>query len=360
MDDKTRNALLEKNQKIIDMVIERAKRDFPDDIAIIGLTGSFATGDYHEKSDLDLIIINDTPRGWEIAYCFILGDVGYDIYCTPWETRIEAESELSSPLVSHLVELKILYCAKPEFMEKFNAYRQRALDELAKPVGPACIERAKKNIDLAKREYANAAAANGTGAIRYAAGGVLYHSVNALASLNNTYIKRGVKRYFEELSEYKHLPDNFKENYFAVINAKTDGELRESALALLKSLVRLYETTREKFTERPKPDRENLAGTYEELWCNCRNKVIASCDLNDAHYAFHAGLGAQNFLDEMTENIGTPKFDLMRHFDADNLQAFKNNFLRAMDEYLAEYEKAGKNVERFGAFEELYARYMGE
>jgi hypothetical protein len=49
------------------MVIERAKRDFPDDIAIIGLTGSFSTGDFHEKSDLDLININNTDRGWGIS-----------------------------------------------------------------------------------------------------------------------------------------------------------------------------------------------------------------------------------------------------------------------------------------------------
>ena len=53
------------NELLINMVIERARRDFLDDIAIIGLTGSFSTGDFHEKSDLDLIIINNTERGWE-------------------------------------------------------------------------------------------------------------------------------------------------------------------------------------------------------------------------------------------------------------------------------------------------------
>ena len=83
MDDKTKQYLLEKNNKIINMVIERIKRDFPDDIAIIGLTGSFSTGDFHEKSDLDLVIINNTERGWGISAGFILEDVGYDIYCTP-------------------------------------------------------------------------------------------------------------------------------------------------------------------------------------------------------------------------------------------------------------------------------------
>ncbi len=91
-----------------------------DDIAIIGLTGSFSTGDFHEKSDLDLIIINNNERGWGISYGFILDDVGYDIYCTPWETRIEAQANLTSPMISCLTDLQILYCAKPEYMDRFN------------------------------------------------------------------------------------------------------------------------------------------------------------------------------------------------------------------------------------------------
>jgi len=75
MDELKKQELFEKNDKIANMVIERAKRDFPDDIAIIGLSGSFQTDDFHENSDLDLIIINNTPKGWEISDCFILGNV---------------------------------------------------------------------------------------------------------------------------------------------------------------------------------------------------------------------------------------------------------------------------------------------
>ncbi|WP_039789782.1 nucleotidyltransferase domain-containing protein, partial [Paenibacillus riograndensis] len=103
MDEHTKHKLLEKNERLINMVIERVKRDFPEDIAIIALSGSFVTGDFHEKSDLDLIIINNTDRGWEISSCFILEDVGYDLYCTPWNTRIEQQANLESPMVSSLI-----------------------------------------------------------------------------------------------------------------------------------------------------------------------------------------------------------------------------------------------------------------
>jgi len=222
--------LFEKNDKIANMVIERAKRDFPDDIAIIGLSGSFQTEDFHENSDLDLIIINNTPRGWEISDCFILGEVGYDIYCTPWETRINDQSNLESNMVGCLLDMKILYCAKPEYMEKLNEYRQKALDILAKPIGKDCLERAKKDINLAKQEFSGTLIFEDIGSIRYASCGMLYHLVHAVVNMNNTYIKRGVKRYREDLKKLKYLPENFDEIYMSVINADTIDNIRETSL----------------------------------------------------------------------------------------------------------------------------------
>lgn len=358
MDEKIRQKLFDKNKKIIDMVIERAKRDFPDDIAIIGLSGSFSTGDFHEKSDLDLIIINNTERGWGIADCFILGDVGYDIYCTPWETRIEAEANLESPMISCLIDLQILYCSKPEYMEKFNTYRKRALDSLAEPIGKNCIERAKKYIDNAKQEYANALFSDNIGTVRYAASKALYNIINALTNLNNTYFKRGVKRYMEELTTYKYIPDDFQNLYMAVIEANTIEEIRNTSYKILKSVILLYDNMYMHFVKQPSPTYENLWGTYEELWCNCRNKVIASVKSNDKSYAYNVAVGAQDYLNEMTETIGTKKFDLMQYFDADNLCLFEKMFLCIMDEYLDEYKKTGRKVEKYETFEQLYEQYM--
>jgi hypothetical protein len=358
MDETTRQKLIEKNEKLINMVVERAKRDFPDDIAIIGLSGSFSTNDFHEKSDLDLIIINNTDRGWGISACFILDDVGYDIYCTPWETRIEAEANLDSPMISCLVDLKILYFAKPEYLDKFNSYRQRALDALSKPIGKECLERARKWIAAAKQEYANSLLSDDKGVVRYASGGVLYNCLNALTNLNNTYIKRGIKRYMEELATYQYIPDNFADIYLFLIEAKTIEEMRNASYQMLKGIVCLYDRMSVDFVDYPVPTYDNLSGTYEELWCNCRNKVIASTTVKDESYVFHTALGAQNYLDEMTKDKGTKKFDLMQYYDADNLDVFKEAFLRIMDEYLEEYNKVGRKVERYETFEELYEHYM--
>lgn len=358
MKEKTKQNLIEKNKRIINMVIERAKRDFPDDIAIIGLTGSFSTGDFHEKSDLDLIIINNTKRGWEISACFILDDVGYDIYCTPWETRIEAQSSLNSPMISCLIDLQILYCAKQEYLEKFNVYKQRAIDALAKPIGNECIGRAKKYIDISKREYTNALLSDNVGTVRCAASEALFNLINALVSLNNTYFKRGIKRYMEQLASLQYMPNDFTKLYMAVIEAKTIEGIRYASYELLKSVVELYDKMYDEFVIRPVPTYDNLDGTYEELWCNCMNKVIVSTESNDKSYVYHVARGAQGYLDEMTADRGTKKFDLMQYFDPDNLLSFREAFLHIMEEYLDEYNKVGRKVEHYDTFKQLYDKYM--
>ncbi|WP_340022983.1 nucleotidyltransferase domain-containing protein [Paenibacillus sp. FSL K6-1096] len=358
MNDTTKQELLSRNEQLISMVIERAKRDFAEEIAVIGLTGSFRTGDFHDKSDLDLIIINNNSEGWGISSCFILGDIGYDIYCTPWETRIEDQAALENPMISSLIDLQVLYYAKPEDLEKLRAYQQRALNALAKPIGRDCLERAKKWLDLAKQEYANALLTGDPGAVRLASAELVYNLMIALSHMNNTYFRRGLKRYLEEAKTFRHLPGDFETSYWKVIRAKSVDEIRSASHLLLQSILELYNDLHQKYTDQPVPTYDNLTGTYEELWCNCRNKVIASADKKDASYAFYAAMGAQDLLDEMTESRGTRKFDLMQYFDADHLDLFKDKFLQAMDDYLEEYHRAGRKVQQFNTFEELYASYM--
>ncbi|SHO48349.1 nucleotidyltransferase domain-containing protein [Anaerocolumna xylanovorans] len=357
MNAETRRKIFDKNEKLINMVIERAKRDFADDIAIIGLTGSFSTGDFHEKSDLDLIIINNTDRGWGIASCFILEDVGYDIYCTPWEA-IEDKANLGSEMISHLIDLQIIYCAKPEYLEKFNSYKQKALDSIAKPIGKECLTRAEKYIDKAKQEYTNALLSVDIGAVRNASCKVLYNLLNALTNLNNTYLHRGIKRYLEEITSYRYIPDDLEKLYMAVIDAKTIEEIRSASYEFLKSINDLYHKMYQDFIIQPVPVYDNLRGTYEELWCNYRNKVIISTGLGDKSYAYHVAMGVQNYLDEMTEMVGTKKFDLLRYFDADNLGILEEQFMKIMDEYLEEYNRVGRKVKRYDTFEQLCNQYL--
>ncbi|MCL2527014.1 MAG: nucleotidyltransferase domain-containing protein [Defluviitaleaceae bacterium] len=238
MDNATKEKLAEKNQNIINMVIERAKRDFPEEIALIGLTGSFATNDFHEKSDLDLIIVNNTDAGWSIATSFILEDVGYDIYCTPWG-NLEKKAELDCIGVSSLTDLQILYCPKPEDMERFNALKEIAMAKLSEGIGSDAIKRAGKHIGQAKQDFADMILTNDMGPVRFASASLVYNIINSIVSLNNTCIKQGVKRYMEELATYKYLPQDYMKLYMAIIDAKAAGDIKEAATQLLSNTIAL-------------------------------------------------------------------------------------------------------------------------
>ncbi|CAH1220772.1 hypothetical protein PAECIP111892_04916 [Paenibacillus auburnensis] len=346
MDETIKLKLYEKNERLINMVIERAKRDFPNDIAVIGLVGSFTTNEYHEKSDLDFIIVNYTDDGWKIATSFIFDDVGYDIYCSSWER------------ISTLTHLQVLYCAKPEYMDKINHLLGKKREELSEPIGENCINRAKKYIDIAKQKYSDLVLAENIGEAKYASGEMLHNLCEGIMNINNVCIVKGLQKLFEELLKLQYLPLDFENNYISLIEAKSINEIQSAAFVLLKSVVNLYSKIREELIAKPTPTFENLRGTYEELWCNYRNKTLRSTSLNDKSYTFLIARGAQNYLDEMTETRGTRKIDIMQYYDADNLEQYKGEFLKAMDEYLYEYEKVGRNVEKYDTFEELYKAFM--
>lgn len=48
----------------------------------------------------------------------------------------------------------------------------------------------------------------------------------------------------------------------------------------------------------------------------------------------------------------------MQYFDASNLDLFKDRFLLAMDDYLEEYHRVGRQPQRYDTCEELYRQYM--
>ena len=63
------------NKTIIDAIIKKAEALCPDSLALIGIYGSVATGDEHEKSNLDLMILINDNNGQVLADGFILDDI---------------------------------------------------------------------------------------------------------------------------------------------------------------------------------------------------------------------------------------------------------------------------------------------
>ena len=132
-----------RNKKIIDAVLEKEKALCPGAVALIGIYGSFQTGDIHPLSDLDLLILINDERGWQLGKTFIQEDlgVGHDIYCTDWES-LRQDARYEHPHISKLMDSRIVYCADEKYRTELEELRDRVRSTLAEPFGEADLEKA--------------------------------------------------------------------------------------------------------------------------------------------------------------------------------------------------------------------------
>ncbi len=91
--------------------MQKADRVCPGSLALIGVYGSFLSGDTHPGSDLDLLILINDDRGWQIGTGFIQDDiqVGHDLYCTTWD-GLKQDAQYEHPHIAKLLDAKIVWC----------------------------------------------------------------------------------------------------------------------------------------------------------------------------------------------------------------------------------------------------------
>ena len=119
------NALGNRNRRIVEAVLQKEKILCPGAVALIGIYGSFQTGEVHPLSDLDLLILINDDRGWQLATDFIQDDlgVGHDIYCTSWDSLWQ-DACFSHPHISKLMDARIVYCADETYRIELEELRK--------------------------------------------------------------------------------------------------------------------------------------------------------------------------------------------------------------------------------------------
>ncbi len=355
MDADTKKYVDTRNQNIINMIIEKAKNKYKDDIAIIALSGSLSKGDYHEKSDIDLVIINNTDRGWEICSGFIFDGIGYDIYCSPWDSRIEEEASLKCPRQASLLDMQVLYYASEADLERLKTYQERARKELEKPVNINSIIRANGYLDDAKKCLGAAYMSDSIGGVRYNAGGCIGSILNVISSVNNYYFKGGTKDFVKEAVVLPRTIDSLQTMVDTIIDSADSqiilGTLKDLTIAASSLIDNTYASLSD-------VEHDGLNGTYEELISNTYNKILRSCSINDKLYSFMAGVSAQDFLDEMHCFCGTPKYNVMEFFDSSNLEEFTQKYIEITRDYKKQCIDSGVTPKEYSSFEELYNDYM--
>ncbi len=343
----------ETNKKIIEVIIERAKQKCPKSLDLIGIYGSVCTGDEHQKSDLDLLILINDENGWQLSDGFILDDeqIGYDIYCTSWQ-MLEEDAECHHAHISKLMDSKIVYAADESVIERLDRLKERANKILRTEER---YERAEEVQDQIRKVYADAMTEESIGEMRVYAAYMISLSLDLVMLWNGKYFKKGVKRTFEEL-EGLHLPESFRENIQRIIYAKKGSEISHYLTALLRTIISF--TKQEK--EKAEPSKEALAGTYEEMFSNWKNKMSEAAESDDVFSSFMNMASLQVMLKEISNEMNIADIDCMGDFSSENLKYNVTIFDNTLKKYLNEYEKVGMEPKHFKNVDSFAGAYLSK
>lgn len=343
----------EMNRTMVDAILKKAEALCPDSLALIGVYGSVITGDEYEKSDLDLMILINDEKGQVLADGFIIDDVGigYDLYCTDWD-MLENDAQCDHAHLSKLFDSKIIYCKEESALKRLDEIRGKAAALLA---SDRRYEKADKAYGDAKRMLAEVYLAQSLSKVRGYAGAAVEYIENALMLYHGQYFRKGTKRALEELRQLG-LPFDLAAGISAVIQAETVEQVRERLTEVFLLTDGYLQTPKKKEL----PSAENLRGTYEEMYSNWKNKMAEAAGRDDVYSSFMNLLSLQYMLHEIAECIAVDDFEIMDQFNPKNLEENVDVFNQALNQYLAEYEKAGIRPKHFESMTEFIESYNKE
>ncbi|MCI8623235.1 MAG: hypothetical protein HFG26_06170 [Provencibacterium sp.] len=357
MEEARRRELLRRNRRIIEAVRAKAARVCPGAVDLIAVTGSFCSGDFYEKSDLDLLIVINSSAGWRIAKCFILGDVAHDLYCHTWE-QLERMAEYPDPHAGKLLDADIVYQAGEEARGRYDRLRGKLSELLRRPFGREDLEKIRPHYEAALQAFARLCLEEDPPHSRYQAAWLLWAVEYIVYMCNKSYIRHGVRGIPKEICALEKLPRGFRENYFALIEADGLPAVRSSAKALLASVRSFLREIERGLPEKPLADADALRGSYEEIYSNWRNKMRRAAGTGDRYLALVTAASCQAFYDEMFERYAIGRYDLFEGAPSRSLEEAAQAFERVMEDYRELYTGAALPVCRYESVEAFESDYL--
>ena len=367
MTELEKNNLLNRNKKIIEIIMKQINEKCPDSIDMIAIGGSFCNGDIYEKSDLDLVIISRDEKAGCIDKCFILGDVAMDVYTHDW-TEFEQMTEYPHPYVTKLIDLDIIYAHDDDVLKRYKELQTKlksnmtdetiVLKNIQKHFNKVNFELDKLNqnendLGLAYRRLAN----------------IIREVEFIIYMANGAYVKKGTKRVPEEICNMSELPNDFVETYKDITKCKSVVEIKEKANKLVdcitafvseKGIKYIASVEEKKETKRKELMPNNLFGTYEEIYSNWKNKMMHAVSINSRYLSFVTMSSCQEFYDEITNMFNIPKIELIANYNPNDLSSNVKYFDECMKKWLNLYEEYGVSINYYSDLNELEKLYKSK
>ena len=336
------------HQKLLDAVIQKAETCCPGAVDLIGLYGSCTTGDTHDLSDLDLLILINRPEGRAVSDAFVLEDtgIGYDLYCTTWE-GLEEEARCPHAHLGKLMDASVVWVGNPQAPARLEALRQQAKELLA---SPGRFVPAGQALAAAKQCYADCLLSGRLSEMRYHAGGAVSMALDALMLYHGRYFQKSIRRTFDE-TDGLGLPFDLRQLVQAVVWAG-EGETLCAALTALMTAVCGVMTFQK---EKAALDGAALAGTWEEAVSNWRGKLWDAHRRGDPYAAFINLVFCQHYFREIGADM-----DLLETFRPEELPAAAAAFDGALEQWRQTCAAAGAQPRRFAHVDDFLKNYLSK
>jgi hypothetical protein len=284
-------------QRIINLIIDKIKTDFSEDIKLAVMYGSFVTHTQHEKSDVDFFFVPKTERGWKMGLDFILEGIGYDFWGMP-ESRLRKIVEEFQPLAGILENGILLFSDGEKTRTEFAEYQKKIAAVEADPSPFRLSSSVEKHLAEAKSAAFDFRQAKNRSDRLHLAGEVLLSTGNALSALNRRLFKYGTKRFLEELAAMPLIPEKFIETWDQVFSGVLDSDLIDG---LVKSVASLWNDLKQARPERSNP--MDLTSFYEEF-LSTFNKMEFACRTKNVRLGFMTAAAIDNELRFINNDFG--------------------------------------------------------
>jgi hypothetical protein len=297
------------------LLIEKIKKDYNEDIAVVCMMGSHIYQETHAKSDLDLYFIPKTDRGYALGFVFMIEGIGFDFWPISWE-RIERIARREEKITSIITEGKLLYVGSDEDLARFESIKALARNSLG---FEERYHKAMDQIRNAKAACFDVSLAKSMTDVRRHTITVLGHLAEGIALWNDTTIKRGRGKIQKEIMNMAYVPDHFEKRYETVFLAEQPSDITNALFELVTATEHMI---LESDDARPsRPFAEIASGFYEEF-VNMYHKIERAYETNDFQTALYVAKEAENelewlFRDSKTVPPNLP--DLVNAYDPSDL-----------------------------------------
>lgn len=348
---------MNRNDQVVNRVLERIKGEFPDDIDLVVGYGSYVNGTANEKSDVDMYFIPRNDRGYALGETFILQGIGYDLFGIPWQ-RLEAVAQFEDSITPFVGDGKVLYSRGQQAVDRYNGLKARLIKNLgdASHMHACACERVRTMAGM----YRGIAKDAPIDQLRIGAGYVLMDLSEAVAYSNHTYFRKGLKTQYADLQTFERLPEDFVQLYHDIIiendvheiRRKCDRMIRNTMAFLCMEDIPAAEASQQRANQpQESADYDYAARWYEEA-SSTFNKIEVCADSQNYILAFISACCLQQSL-EQESGIPLEKTDLLSAFQYDDLGKLLGKAREIERSCVAVIEANGGKIRRVESISEL-------